>query len=151
MKVRDLMTPHPEVCVPTDSCAVAGEIMARRNCGFVPIVEGLITMRVVGVLTDRDLALHLVHAGCPAERISVEVCMTGPAKTISPDADLDEAVRLMESGAIHRLPVVESGRLIGILSLKDIASFARSASALAGAGRVERQVAEIVEAISTAR
>ncbi|MBI3615166.1 MAG: CBS domain-containing protein [Candidatus Omnitrophica bacterium] len=151
MKVRELMTSNPAVCTPKDSCAAAGQIMARKNCGFVPIVENMETRRVVGVVTDRDLALHLAQAGLPANKISVEACMTKQPKVLSAEASLEEAVQLMEKATIHRLPVVENGRLVGVLSLKEIACLARREHSSQGLGPTERQVAEIVETIAVAR
>lgn len=151
MKIRDLMTKEPEACLSADSCVTAGEIMLRRNCGFVPVIEDQRSKRVVGVVTDRDIALHLVRADCPPSQLPVKACMTQQPKMISPDAELDEAAEIMESAAIHRLPVVEGGALVGVLALKDIAGAARAEWGALGDHKAERQVAEIVEAISTAR
>lgn len=152
MRVRDLMTNDPAVCLPEDPCAIAGEIMATRNCGFVPVVDSMERKRVVGVVTDRDLALHLIQAGRPPRELPVEACMTQEPRTISPEAELDEAVQLMETAAVHRLPVVEDGKLVGVLSLRDIACMAHEEhSSSSGLGATERQVAEVVEAIAVAR
>ncbi len=151
MRVRELMTADPEACVPTDSCAVAGAIMLRRNCGFVPIVESHSTRRIVGVVTDRDLALHLAQAGDAADDVPVKACMSSPVKTIQADADLMEAAALMESSAVQRLPVLDGDRLVGVLSLKDIAVAARREWPTAGPHVLEQQVTDIIEAIATAR
>jgi CBS domain-containing protein len=151
MRVRELMTPDPEACLPTESCAAAGAIMARRRCGYVPVVDSQAARRVVGVVTDRDLALHLVRTDRPASQAPVEACMTRKPKTVGPDAELEEAATLMESLAVHRLPVVEGGRLVGVLSLKDIARQARKQWARSGPNVPERQMTEILEAIAAAR
>lgn len=151
MRIRDLMTKDPEACVPADSCTKAGEIMLRRNCGFVPVVEDQKTRRVIGVVTDRDIALHVVRADCRPSELPVQACMTRAPKVISPDAELDEAAEAMQAAAIHRLPVVEGGVLVGVLALKDIAGAARAEWASPGDHKTERQVSDIVEAISTAR
>ena len=151
MKIRDLMTKDPEVCTLKDSCSVAGQIMLRRNCGFVPVVDGRKTKRVIGVITDRDITLYLTRGDRPASQVPVEACMTRDPKTVSPETYLDEAAQIMESAAIHRLPVVEEGKLVGVLSLKDIACFARREWASAGEHAVERQMADIVESIAVAR
>ena len=60
MWVRELMTEEPALCVPTDSCVAAGAIMRVRRCGFVPVVESHVTHRVIGVLTDREMVLHVL-------------------------------------------------------------------------------------------
>jgi CBS domain-containing protein len=151
MNVRELMTPFPEVCLATDSCAAVGEAMRRRGCGYIPIVESRATQRVIGVVTDRDLALYLVRANQPAGDLTVEACMTKQPRTIAPDAELEEAARIMEELAVHRLPVVQDGRLVGVLSLKDLAMAARRQWATAGPHMVERQLTEIIEAIAAAQ
>ncbi len=151
MRVRELMTADPEACVPTDSCAVAGSIMLRRNCGFVPIVESHLTKQVVGVVTDRDLALHLVQADDEADDIPVKACMSSPVKTIAAEADVIEAATLMEASAIHRLPVLDGDRLVGVLSLKDIALAARKEWPTTRPHVLEQQVTDIIEAIASAR
>jgi CBS domain-containing protein len=151
MDVRAVMTTDPEACLPTDSCAAAGAIMLRRNCGFVPIIDNAATKRVIGVVTDRDLLLHLVQTNSAPESLPVKACMTSPAKTIQADADFMAAAALMESAAIQRVPVVEGQRLVGVLSLKDLALVARREWSQVGPHQVEQQVTDIVEAIAAAR
>jgi CBS domain-containing protein len=151
MNIRDLMTPDPEACLPTDRCAKAGEIMRRRKCGFVPIVDSWLAQRVIGVVTDRDLALHLSKVDRPAGQVPVSECMHTPATTIGPDAPLEEAAILMEQCAIHRLPVVQNGRLIGVFSLKNLARQARKDWSTAESSGIERQLTDIVEAIAVAQ
>ncbi|MBI2104096.1 MAG: CBS domain-containing protein [Candidatus Omnitrophica bacterium] len=151
MNVRELMTPDPEACVPGDTLAVAGELMRRRHCGFAPVVDGRTTNRVVGVLTDRDLALHLTRTDGRPSQVTVEACMTKDPTVIAPDADLTEAAQAMERLAVHRLPVVEHGRLVGVLSLKDIALAARKQWASSGPHVAERQLTDIIEAIAAAQ
>lgn len=151
MHIRELMTADPEACLATDSCATAVAIMRRRNCGFVPIVDSHATKRVVGVVTDRDIALHFERVNRPASEVPVAGCMTKDPKTIAPDAGLNEAAKIMEQCAIHRLPVVEQGRLVGVLSLKDIAVAADKRWAYPESSTAEQKLGEIVEAIASAR
>ncbi|MBI4341059.1 MAG: CBS domain-containing protein [Candidatus Omnitrophica bacterium] len=151
MRVRELMTGKPAACVPSDSCAVVGEIMGQWKCGFVPIVENYDTKRVIGVVTDRDLLLQLVGTDRAPSQLPVGQCMTRAVKSVSPDTELEEAAKMMEEAAVHRLPVVEEGRLVGVLSIKDIALAARKQWAHAGPHVAERQLTEILEAIAAAR
>ncbi|MBI2104100.1 MAG: CBS domain-containing protein [Candidatus Omnitrophica bacterium] len=151
MQIRELMTADPEACLATDSCAVAVGIMRRRNCGFVPVVESHATGRVIGVVTDRDIALHFEKVNRPASGVFVADCMARDVKTIAPDAGLHEAAKLMEQFAIHRLPVVQNGRLVGVLSLKDIAVAADKRWAYPGSDTAEQKLGKIVEAIASAR
>lgn len=151
MEIREIMTRDPEMCTAEQSCAEAGAVMRRRRCGFVPIVDSPSNRRVVGVVTDRDIALCLTATHRPANEVELARCMTDHAVTIAPDAELEEAARLMETAAIHRLPVVDEGRLVGVLSLKDIALCAQVEWKNAGPHRVEQQLADIIEAIAAAR
>ena len=125
--------------------------MRSRRCGFLPVVEHHAGQRVVGVVTDRDIALHLAWADVPASQAAVSACMTAHPRTVAPDTELEEAARAMEELAVHRLPVVEDGRLVGVLSVKDIALAARKQWARAGPNIPSRQMTEIVEAIAAAR
>ena len=151
MQVRELMTTDPAVCTTSDTCARAGELMRQRQCGFLPIVESPAAKRLVGVLTDRDLALHLTRTNAPANTVKIAACMTANPTAVAPEADLTEAAQLMESLAVHRLPVVQNGQVIGVLSLKDIAIAARQQWAKAGPNVPARQLTEILEAIAAAR
>ena len=150
MWVRELMTEEPALCVPTDSCVAAGAIMRVRRCGFVPVVEHQATKRLVGVVTDRDLAMYLTHTDQPASQVRVEACMSRCPRTIGPDEELTAAAAVMEAAAVHRLPVVENGRVVGVLSIDDIAKAARKEWAGVGPHLAERQLSDIVEAIATA-
>ena len=151
MHIRECMTTNAKACVPEDSCATAGAIMRRRHCGFLPIVKSQKTKQVIGVLTDRDIMLHLVRVDRSASRVSVEACMTEVPMTISSEADLEEALRMMKKAAVRRLPVVERGKLVGVLSLQDIALAARRQWAYVGPHVTEQHVTEVLEAIAVAR
>lgn len=150
MKVRECMTTDMKVCIPENSCATAGEIMRRRQCGFMPIVDSLKTKRVVGVVTDRDLMLQLVHQR-PARHVAVKVCMTKSPTTISSEASLEEAVHVMKRAAVRQLPVVDGGQLVGVLSLLDIALAVRRQWAYVGPSVTEQHVTDIIEAIAVDR
>jgi CBS domain-containing protein len=145
------MTKKVEACLPTDTLATAGEIMRRRRCGFVPVVDGHITNRVIGVLTDRDLALYLSSARRAAGQVQMRECMISPVRTVSPDATFESAARIMMRHAIHRLPVVKGGQLVGILSLKDIATSTKKRLGSRGRRQADRAVSRIIEAIALTR
>lgn len=150
MEIRDLFTRDPVACLPSDTCMKAGEIMEERNCGFVPVISGS-TRKVVGVVTDRDIALCLTRTNRPAGRVRVEECMSMDPTVITEAAEVEDAVRLMELAAIHRLPVVDAeGKLVGVLSLKDIALAAGREDVLEHPSELETQVAELIETIAAA-
>ncbi len=151
MKVRECMTTDMKACVPENRCAAAGELMRRHRRGFLAVVDNLKTRRVVGMVTDRDIMLHLVDANLPASEVAVKACMTGAPTMISADAELEVAIGVMKREALYRLPVLDDGRLIGVLSLEDLALAAHRQWAYVGAHINEQHVTEILEAIAVAR
>ncbi len=150
MKISECMTTDTSMCMAESSCAAAGEIMRRSQGGFLPVVDSLKTKRVIGVVTDRDLMLHLVRQP-PARHLPVKACMTKAPMLISGDADLGEAIQVMKRAAVHQLPVVNDGVLVGVLSLLDIALAVRRQWAYGAPHVTEQHVTEIIEAIAVAR
>ncbi|RKN86659.1 CBS domain-containing protein [Paenibacillus ginsengarvi] len=91
--------------------------MKQNDIGFIPVVEG---KKLIGVVTDRDLVIRGYaekHSGSTA----VKEVISKDVTTISPDATIDEAARLMASRKIRRLPVVQSGELVGVVAIADLA------------------------------
>lgn len=150
MQIREFMSTNVKVCVPESSCAKAGELMRRYQRGFLAIVDSLKTRRVIGMVTDRGIMLHLVHLDLPASEVAVKACMTGVPTMISVEADLEVAVGVMKKEALYRLPVIDDGRLVGMLSLEDVALAARRQWAYVGSHINEQHVTEILEAIAVA-
>jgi CBS domain-containing protein len=133
--VRKVMT--SKLCsIDTDKpVAYAAKMMRDEDVGIAPIVEG---DRLVGVLTDRDIAVRVVAEGRDPEQVKVTEVASGDVVTLDPDQDLDEALRLMARHQVRRLPVVEEdGRLVGVVAQADVAQQAD-----------ERQTGEVVEQIS---
>jgi CBS domain-containing protein len=92
--------------------------MKQEDVGIVPIVEG---DRLVGTVTDRDIALRVVAEGKDPQSTSVREIASTDLVTVDPQQDLDEALRLMASHQVRRLPVVEGGKLVGIVAQADVA------------------------------
>jgi CBS domain-containing protein len=115
--VRDVMTTNIEYCTPLDNVYEVAVKMRDLNVGAIPIVD---SGQLIGMITDRDLVVRGI-----AEKRSgsnqVTNVMSDKLITISPDASLEEASRMMAEHQIRRLPVVENGRLVGIVSLGDLA------------------------------
>lgn len=122
MRVRDVMIDDAATCGPNDSLHRAAELMWDHDCGFVPVVEG---HRLVGVLTDRDACMAAYTKGRPLARIRVADVMARDLETTTPDEDLAQAQRRMAASRVRRLPVVLDGRLVGVVSLNDVARAAR--------------------------
>ena len=113
------MPPAPNPCAPADSVRDAIAIMRMEDCGIVPIVDG--GSRVVGVLTDRDIALHLGENDAKPSEVTVEEAMTSEVVTCDPDAEISEVSRKMEQTQIRRILVCEDRRLVGVISTSDLA------------------------------
>lgn len=117
--IRDLMTEKP-CSIDTDkSVTYAAKMMRDENVGLAPIVEG---DRLVGTLTDRDIAVRVVAEGRDPESTTAREVASTDLVTVDPDQEFDEALRLMAQHQIRRLPVVEEdGRLVGIVAQADVA------------------------------
>jgi CBS domain-containing protein len=116
-KIRDIMTDDVECCSLLDNVYEVAVKMKELNVGAIPIVD---QGKMVGMITDRDIVLRCIAEKHPASS-KVEDIMSSDLITISSDATSKEAVRLMAKHQIRRLPVVEEGKLIGIVSLGDFA------------------------------
>lgn len=152
MKARDLMTRDVEVCKLNDSAAEAVDIMTRRNCGFVPIVSNNESRILEAVITDRDVALFLGQTNLCAKDVQVwQFCRFEP-KTVTEDADAYDIANLMEVYQIHRVPVVDQiGKLVGVVSLKDLAKEAWLEKGIRYPEMTEAKIGEIIETIATSR
>jgi CBS domain-containing protein len=122
VKASDIMTSNPEVVTPAESVVQAAAIMRDREIGFVPVVSDRDSMRLLGVITDRDIAVRHV-----AERhtrdCSVEDHMTADGlATATPDMDLNDVYELMEQQQVRRIPVTDDdGRIVGVIAQADVA------------------------------
>lgn len=119
MKVRDLMTPHPTCAAPDTTVEEVATLMKEENIGCVPVVDE--DGQVAGMITDRDIVLRCVAAGKDPAECRADDIISPQSVTIGPDADAKEAARLMADHQIRRLAVVESDKLVGMLSLGDVA------------------------------
>ena len=122
--IRDVMTENPRTVKKGESVVEAAKLMRSEDAGVVPIVEG---DRLVGVVTDRDIAIRVVAEGKDVSSTTVDEIASQNLVTIDPQQDLDEALRLMAQHRVRRLPVVEEdGRLVGIVAQADVARHADS-------------------------
>ena len=128
MKVREAMTPNPSCVRPNDMVQLAAQEMKLHNVGTLPICDNGI---LFGIITDRDIAVECVATGNNPVDCLVKDYMTANPITISPDADIEEAFELMGREQVRRLCVMEDGKLVGIISLGDLAVQATDAQNLA--------------------
>jgi CBS domain-containing protein len=116
--VQEVMTSNPTSVEANSPVIDAARIMKQEDVGIVPVVEG---DRLAGTVTDRDIALRVVAEGKDPQSTSVREIASTDLVTVDPQQDLDEALRLMASHQVRRLPVVEGGRLVGIVAQADVA------------------------------
>lgn len=117
--IQEAMTSNPCTIEADKSVAYAAKMMRDENVGLAPIVEG---DRLVGTVTDRDIAIRVVAEGKDPESTTVREIASTDLVTVDPQQNLDEALRLMAEHQVRRLPVVEEdGRLVGVLAQADVA------------------------------
>ena len=118
MKAKDVMTKDPATLGPEATLGEAATLMRQEDCGSIPIVDG---GRLVGIVTDRDIVIRAIATGKDVRSTKVSEVMSADPVCISPDTDVDEAANVMADRQIRRLPVVEDGKLAGILVIGQIA------------------------------
>ena len=137
MKVRELMTKQPTTVAPDATLGEVATLMKQDDCGSIPVVEG---GRLVGIITDRDIVVRGIAAGVDPKTQRVSKIMSSDPVTVGPEDDITDAEKKMADRQIRRLPVVENGRLVGIIVTAQIAR----------AGN-ERKVGETIKEISAPR
>lgn len=125
--VREIMTADPATVPAQAPVAEAARLMREQDIGDVLVTD---QGKLCGVVTDRDIAVRIVADQRPSGTATAEVC-TKETVTCSPSDDVDRAVALMREHAVRRLPVVDEGRLVGVVSLGDLAIERDQRSALA--------------------
>ena len=117
--IRDFMTSEPCTIDAGKSVAYAAKMMRDEDVGLAPIVEG---DKLIGMLTDRDIAIRIVAEGRNPDQVTVREVASKQVVTIDPQQDLDEALRIMAKHQVRRLPVVEEdGKLVGVVAQADVA------------------------------
>ena len=119
MKVREVMTPNPVTLDDTAPVMKAAEAMRENDIGDVVVKHD---GKLCGIVTDRDIVVRVLAAGKDPRATKLEAVCSHEMLTLSPDQDTSDAIRLMRERAIRRLPVVEGGHLLGIVSLGDLAT-----------------------------
>jgi CBS domain-containing protein len=132
--IRDAMTEDPRSIGARESVVEAARLMRDEHIGSLPVTEG---GRLVGMITDRDLTTRVVAEAAGPETTSVGDVYSRDLISVEPNNDLEEALQLMARHQVRRLPVVENGRLVGMVAQADIALKEN-----------EKRTGELVEAIS---
>lgn len=119
MKAQEIMTKDPRVVTPETPVQEAARLMQSEDTGVLPVVESLQSRRLVGVVTDRDLALRVVAEG----KVSAQVrdAMSSGVKTAKPGDNVKDVMALMASEQVRRIPIVDdAGTVVGIVSQADV-------------------------------
>lgn len=115
--VRDIMTPAPVAVPPSASVYEAARLMRGRNIGSLLVMEGA---RPVGIVTERDFVTKVLAEGANPRELRVGDVMSSPLLTVPPTLGVEEAARLMARKGVRRLPVSDRGRLVGLVTERDI-------------------------------
>lgn len=137
------MTPDPACCTPATTARDAAMLMKQYDCGSIPVVEDSNSKRLVGIVTDRDLAIRGLAAGRGPDA-PVRTLMTNDPITCAPEDEIEIVREVMVARQVRRVPVVdENGAVVGIVAQADLALEEGAAS--------DQEVGRIVEAISDPR
>lgn len=122
-KCSEVMTKNPVCCLPNDMVVDVAELMKGGNIGSIPVIETEQTKKLVGIVTDRDLALKVVAKGLDAKSTKVETVMTRKLITCLADDDLQKALDAMAEHQLRRIPVVDAdNKIVGIIAQADVAT-----------------------------
>lgn len=118
MKVKDVMTTNVTIANDSSSLREVANQMQSLNVGSIPVCDS--SKRPIGIVTDRDMVIRGLSTGAEANT-PVSTVMTKNIVSVSPDTGIHEAARIMAQNQIRRLPVVENNKIVGILSIGDLA------------------------------
>lgn len=118
-KTRDIMTSDVHTVSESQSIQEAASIMSQYNIGSIPVVNQ--SGQIVGIVTDRDITLRATAQGEASQTPVSQVMTAQQVVHASPEMDVEEVAQLMSQQQIRRLPVVEQGQIVGVVSLGDLA------------------------------
>lgn len=126
--IREVMTENPSTVEASAKLTEAAQLMAKEDIGDVLVVEN---GELQGIVTDRDIVVKAIAEGSTPDDTSVREVATTDVATVGPDDTIDDAVAIVREKNVRRVPVVEDGRPVGIVSLGDLAQHVDDDSALA--------------------
>lgn len=127
-KIREIMTPAPVCMAPAESASAAARAMKEHGIGMVLVLDN---GQLTGLVTDRDIAVRVLAENRDPDGTAIGEICSADLVTLSPDDDVPAAVRLVRQHVIRRIPVVEDGRPVGVVSIGDLALEQDGRSALA--------------------
>jgi CBS domain-containing protein len=143
MEAQEIMTRAPALCTPRHTVRDVARLMQKHDCGCIPVVEDARPRRLIGVVTDRDLACRCLAQGLGPDTTVGEVMSAEPS-CCSPEDDVQYIERIMEERQVRRVPVIDKrGRCVGIVSQADLVRAAERSAQVS-----DREVARMVERVS---
>jgi len=122
-KCSEVMTKHVVCCLPDNTVSEVAQLMKREDVGPIPVVQDIETKKLVGIVTDRDLALKIVAEERDPKSTKVKEVMTRDLVTCKADDDIKKAIDAMVKHQLRRIPVVENGnKVVGIIAQADVAT-----------------------------
>jgi CBS domain-containing protein len=138
MQIKDIMTQGVETVSPDASIADAADRMRDLDIGALPVCDGV---RLVGMLTDRDIIIRAVAQGCDSKTTRVSSCMSPDVLYCFQDEEVKEVEKVMQDKQVRRLPILDRDKqLVGIVAVADIATKANDAGET---GRTVREISEV--------
>jgi CBS domain-containing protein len=128
-KMRDIMSPAPVCMTPGESVSAAAQAMKRHGIGTVLVLAG---GRLNGLVTDRDITVRVLAEGRDPRTTRIGDICSAELVVLGPDDDVEEAARLVRERAVRRIPVLQDGIPVGVVSIGDLALEKDAASALSG-------------------
>jgi len=122
-KCNEVMTKNPVCCLPNDTVSKVAQLMKSKDFGSVPIIENEQTKKLIGIVTDRDLALKIVAEGRDPKSTNAEEVMTRKVVTCRGEDDVQKALDAMSDHQLRRIPVVDNdNRIVWIIAQADVAT-----------------------------
>jgi CBS domain-containing protein len=122
MKIRDVMSPDPVCCLPTDSAQQVAKIMCERDVGSIPVVVDQESRKLLGMITDRDLCCSVIASGMNPSTTTIEKFVSAELVTCRDGENVDKCEKAMQQHQVRRVPIVDGeDRVIGIVSQADLA------------------------------
>lgn len=121
MKIQEIMTRNPSCVTPDASVREAAQIMKREDVGMLPVVQGSSDRKLIGLVTDRDIAIRCIAEGRDGSCSVREVMSADDLATCSANDDVDDVMDAMSTEQVRRIPIIdERGALVGIVSQADV-------------------------------
>ncbi len=121
-KCGEVMTQIPRCCLPEETVDKVAQIMKMEDVGSVPVIDSFENRRLIGIVTDRDIAIQVTAEGVDPTAVTVDKIMTPDPVTCREEDDIDAALDAMAEHQIRRIPVVDGNRcIVGIIAQGDVA------------------------------